>query len=219
MPVHQPAGPRHIVGSSTLDKDQAEKTLQIIRAVIQSTHEDLVAHNWGLIWIVHSFTNAAAFAAIGIWAEARGLSLFYYLVPLAVVAAVNLVVIALLVEKDSGVRSFVEWQVHGIWTAFIVFSLAGAAVLFVADQPTLFCPLMALNSGFGFAMMGVVFYRRFFHVAAMFLVAAVVCPWVGPVGQWYLLAGLWWLAMIVPGLLLHRERLRRLSNDCRAKIL
>ena len=46
-----------------MDKDEAEKTLRIIRAVIQSTHEDLVAHNWGLIWIVHSLTNAAAFAA------------------------------------------------------------------------------------------------------------------------------------------------------------
>jgi hypothetical protein len=138
---------------------------------------------------------------------------------LAVVAVVNLVVIALLVEKDSGVRSFVEWQVHGIWTAFIVFSLAGAAVLFEADQPTLFCPLMALNSGFAFAMMGVVFYRRFFHVAVVFLAAAMACPWVGSVRQWYLLAALWWLAMIVPGVVLHREKLRRSSNDRRARIL
>src|SRR5438552_19041947 len=43
--------------SGTVDRDQAEKTLRIIRDVIQSTHEDLVAHNWGLIWIVHSVTN------------------------------------------------------------------------------------------------------------------------------------------------------------------
>ena len=116
-----------------MDRDQAEKTLRIIRDVIQSTHEDLVSHNWGLIWIVHSVTNGAAFAAIGLWAEARELSLFWYLVPLAVVAAVNLLVIALLMERDSGVRSFVEWQVNGIWTAFILFSLAGAAVLYLAD--------------------------------------------------------------------------------------
>lgn len=202
-----------------MDRDQAEKTLRIIRDVIQSTHEDLAAHNWGLIWIVHSVTNGAAFAAIGVWAEARGLTLLWYLGPLAVVAAVNLLVIALLMERDSGVRSFVEWQVNGIWTAFILFSLAGAAVLYRADQPKLFCPLMALNSGFGFAMMGVVFYRRFFYVAAIYLAAAVACPWVGPVWQWYLLAALWWLAMIVPGVVLHREKLRRLADDRRPKIL
>jgi len=202
-----------------VDKDQAEKTLRIIRDVIQSTHEDLVAHNWGLIWIVHSFTNAAAFAAIGLWAEAAGLSLFWYLVPLAVVAVVNLLVIAFLMEKDSGVRSFVEWQVNGIWTAFILFSLAGAAVLHLVDQPRLFCPLMALTSGFGFAMMGVVFYHRFFYVAAIYLAAAIACPWIGPVWQWYLLAALWWLALIVPGVVLHRERLRRLADDRRPKIL
>src|ERR1700746_1403848 len=103
MPDAAIRGLRNISRSSTLDKDQAEKTLRIIRAVIQSTHEDLVAHNWGLIWIVHSLTTAAASAATGIWAEARGLSLLYYLVPLAVTAVTNLAVIALLVEKDSGV--------------------------------------------------------------------------------------------------------------------
>jgi hypothetical protein len=202
-----------------VDREQAEKTLQIIRDVIQSTHEDLVAHNWGLIWIVHSLTNGAAFAAIGVWAEARGLSLFWYLVPLAIVAVVNLIVVALLMEKGSGVRSFVEWQVNGIWTTFILFSLAGAAVLYLADQPKLFCPLMALNSGIGFAMMGVVFYRRFFYVAALYWAAGVACPWVGPVRQWYLLAALWWLAMIVPGVVLHREKLRRLADNRRPQIL
>jgi hypothetical protein len=202
-----------------VDKDQAEKTLRIIRDVIQRTHEDLVAHNWGLIWIVHSVTNGAAFATIGVWAEAGELTLFWYLVPLAVVAAVNLLVIAFLMEKASGVRSFVEWQVNGIWTTFILFSLAGAAVLYLANQPKLFCPLMALNSGFGFAMMGVVFYRRFFYVAAIYLAAAVACPWVGPVRQWYLLAALWWLAMFVPGVVLHREKLRRLADDRHPKIL
>jgi hypothetical protein len=205
--------------SATVDRDQAEKTLQIIRDVIQSTHEDLVAHNWGLIWIVHSFTNGAAFAAIGVWAEANGRTLFWYLAPLAVVAVVNLLVIAVLIEKDSGVRSFVEWQVNGIWTTFILFSLAGAAMLSLAGQPKLFCPLMALNSDFGFAMMGVVFYHRFFYVAALYAVAAVACPWVGPVRQWFLLAALWWLAMIVPGIVLHREKLRRLADDSRSKIL
>jgi hypothetical protein len=205
--------------SGTVDRDQAEKTLQIIRDVIQSTHEDLVAHNWGLIWIVHSLTNGAAFAAVGVWAEARELSLFWYLVPLAVVAAVNLIVVALLMEKDSGVRSFVEWQVNGIWTTFIVFSLAGAAVLHVVNEPKLFCPWMALTSGFGFAMMGVVFYRRFFYVAALYLAASIACPWVGPVRQWYLLAALWWLAMIVPGVVLHREKLRRLADSRQAQIL
>ena len=65
-----------------MDKRQAEEALSIIRGVIEKTREDLVAHNWGAIWLVHAFTNAAAFASIGCFVERRQLPLFWYLVPI-----------------------------------------------------------------------------------------------------------------------------------------
>jgi uncharacterized iron-regulated membrane protein len=39
------------------------------------------------------------------------------------------------------------------------------------------------------------------------------------VWQWYLLAALWWLALLVPGVVLHREKLRRLADDSHPRIL
>ena len=192
-----------------MDREQAERALGIIREVIENTREDLVAHNWGLIWIVHAFTNGVAFAAVGYYVESRGRPLVWYLAPLAAVAAVNLAVVALLAERDRGVRSFVEWQVHGIWVTFIVFSLGGAAVLQLAGaSPTLFCPWMALTSGIGFSMMGVVFYRRFLALAAAFLLLAVAMPLV-PRAQWYLMGAAWWGALFATGMLMFRERRRR----------
>ena len=83
-------GPR----TPLVDKQQAEEALSIIRDVIANTREDLVAHNWGAIWLVHAFTNAAAFASIGWFVERRQLPLVWYLVPMAIVAAVNLLFIA-----------------------------------------------------------------------------------------------------------------------------
>ena len=94
--------------------------------------------------------------------------------------AVALVLVFVFARAGFGYRALLRLSLHDL----LLFSLAGAAVLYLADQPKLFCPLMALTSGFGFAMMGVVFYRRFFYVAAVYLAAAVVCPWVGPVRQW-----------------------------------
>ncbi len=204
-----------------MDKQQAEKALGIIRQVIENTREDLVAHNWGTIWLVHAFTNGAAFASIGPLVEAHKLAVYWYLVPLAVVAAVNLVVVTLLMNRERGVRSFIEWQIHGIWTTFIVFSLAGAAVLHVGGaSPMLFGPLMAVTSGIGFAMMGVVFYQSFFTAAAVFLALAVAIamPQVAPF-QWYLIGLAWWGAMFVPGAIMFREKRRRQIEQRETKIL
>ena len=77
----------------------------------------------------HSFTNAAAFVAVGWFVEPRQLPLVWYLVPLAVAVALNLLLVVALVERDRGVRSFIHWQVNGIWLTFIAFSSAAAAVL------------------------------------------------------------------------------------------
>src|SRR5262245_37946037 len=103
-----------------MNQQEAEKALSIIRQVIQNTREDLVAHNWGLIWLIHAFINLAA-CLCGWYVESQGWSLLWYLVPLAVAAALNLLFVVLLLTRDQGVRSFVEWQMHGIWIIFIVF--------------------------------------------------------------------------------------------------
>jgi hypothetical protein len=203
-----------------LNREEAEKALGIIRKVIQNTREDLVAHNWGQIWMIHAFTNAAGCLA-GWYAESRGLSLFWYLLPLAVVALVDILIVLALVKRDQGVRSYVEWQIHGIWVTFIVFTLAGAAVLQISGaSPRLFGPLFALTSGIGFAMMGVVFSRQF-PSAVAFLLVTLVSPcleeWPGL--QWGLIGAAWWGAMFFPGLSMYREQRRRTRDEAAAQIL
>jgi len=203
-----------------LNRAEAEKALGIIRRVIQNTREDLVAHNWGQIWMIHAFCNAAACFA-GWYVESQALPLFWYLVPLAIVAVVNISLVALLVKRDQGVRSFVEWQIHGIWVTFIVYTLAGAAALQLsAAPPWLFGPLFAMTSGIGFAMMGVVFSRQF-PSAIVFLLVTVVCPllhpWPG--SQWGLIGVAWWCALFFPGRSMYRERQRRLRDESTTRIL
>jgi hypothetical protein len=46
-----------------MDREQAEKSLEIIRSVIENTRDDLIERNWGIIWVVHSFINFAAAAS------------------------------------------------------------------------------------------------------------------------------------------------------------
>ena len=201
-----------------MDRHEAEKALGIIRQVIQNTQEDLVEHNWGLIWMIHAFTNLTG-VAMGTLIDRRDLPVYWYLAPLSVVALVDLVVVLLVVKRDHGVRSYIEWQLHGIWVAYIIFTIAGVAVLHLAGaQPRLFGPLFAMTSGIGFAMMGVVFYRRFLIYAGLFLGVMVAACWL-PAWQWWLIGAAWWSAMFFPGLSMFRERRTRQQHGQGTRIL
>ena len=202
-----------------MNREEAEEALGIIRKVVQNTREDLVARNWGLIWMVHAFTNLAAFLAIALFVEGAGLPILWYLVPLVVVAVVDLGTVTLLARRETGVRSYIEWQLHGIWTTFIAFSGLAAVLLYVSGvPPTLFCPLLALTSGIGFAMMGVIFYRRYFVFAALFAAIVILAPLM-PQVQWVVFGLVWWAAMFIPGFIMHRERQARLQRGPEARFL
>jgi hypothetical protein len=200
-----------------LNREEAEKALGIIRQVIQHTREDLVAHNWGQIWMIHAFTNSAA-CFCGWYVESRDLSLFWYLVPLAVTAVINILVVLLFVTRDQGVRSAVEWQIHGIWVTFIIFTLSGALALHLSDaSPRLFGSLFSMTSGIGFAMMGVVFSRQL-PFAVCFLILTAVGPLL-PGVQWGLIGLGWWCAMFLPGLSMYHEKRRRSQDGTTTAIL
>ena len=84
--------------------------------------------------MIHAFTNLAAFLTpLGLAIEPRGLPIYWYLVPLPPSSpAWTWPSSSCLVRRQDGVRSFVEWQLHGIWTTFIVFSALAAVLLYVA---------------------------------------------------------------------------------------
>lgn len=201
-----------------MDKEQAEKALAIIRGVIEHTRDDLIARNWGVIWMTHSFINLAG-ALAGQWIQARGLPVYWFAVPLLVITTLNIATVLLLVRRDQGVRSYVEWQLWGIWIAFGVFTLSLPVVLLLADaKPLLFAPLFAMSCGLAFAMMGLVFYRRFLLAAGLFLVVMLAAAWL-PNIQWWLVGAAWWLALFIPGFTAFRELRERQRDERRTTIL
>jgi hypothetical protein len=200
-----------------LNREDAEKALGIIRHVIQNSREDLVAHNWGVIWMIHAFANGAACLA-GWYVEINRMSIIVYMVPLAVAGLINLIVVMLLATRDQGVRSSVMWYMHGIWVTFIVFTAAFALVMYLSDtDPKLFGSVFCMTSGIGFAMMGVVFSRQI-PFAVLFLAVMVAGPFL-PGVQWGLIGLLWWAAQFLPGLSMYREKRRRALDATQTRIV
>jgi hypothetical protein len=201
-----------------MDRDQAEKSLELIRSVIERTRDDLIERNWGLIWIVHSFINFACCAS-GTWIDQHNLGVYWYALPLLAVTVLNVVVVLLFMSRERGVRSYVEWQLWAIWIVFVIFTLAAmVAIDWTELKPSFFGPIFSMNCGICFAMMGIVFYRRFLIVAGVFLAATILAASL-PSVQWYLIGAAWWLAMFPTGLSAHRERLKRRQDGQRTEIL
>jgi hypothetical protein len=202
-----------------MDREQAEKSLELIRSVIERTRDDLIERNWGLIWIVHSFINFVFCVVSGTWIDAQGLAAYWYAVPLSGLTVINILVVLLFMSRERGVRSYVEWQLWAIWIVFVVFTVAAMLGVHLAGvTPKFFGPIFAMNCGICFAMMGIVFYRRFLIVAGVFLAATVGAALL-PASQWWLIGAAWWLAMFPTGLTAHRERLRRRHDGQRTEIL
>ena len=137
--------------------------------------------------------------------SAAGLPVYWFAVPLLIITTLNIATVLLLVRRDQGVRSYVEWQLWGIWIAFGVFTLSLPVVLHVSGaRPSLFAPLFAMNCGLAFAMMGLVFYRRFLLAAGLFVMVMLAAAWL-PTIQWWLVGAAWWLALFIPGFAAFRE--------------
>jgi len=193
-----------------LDQDQAEEALSLIRKVVDETRDDLVAQNWGLLWMLHAFVNLTAFVVVGVVVVPRDLPVWWQLVPMAAAGAIDGVLVLLLADRDRGIRSFVEAQMHGVWTTFIVATgLANLALHFGGADPDLFVLVVTLTSGIGFATMGVLFHARFFGVAAVFALALLTSPLLGAAVSWVVLGAVWGLTLFSSGLLMHRARSRR----------
>jgi hypothetical protein len=191
-----------------LDREQAEQALGIIRNVIENTRDDLVTQNWGLILMTLAFVNATGIMC-GTVIDQRDLQVIWYLVPLGIVALIDVAIAFVLVKRDQGVRSFIEWQYWGIWITFIVFTLAGLLVLHLRGQPSeTFGPIFAMTSGIAFAMSGVIFYRKFLIFAALCLVVMFVACLL-PSLQWWLIGAVWWCQNFIPGWAMFNERRRR----------
>ncbi len=202
-----------------MDRREAERALAIIRGVVEHTRDDLVAQNWGALWMIHAFTNLAAFVADGLFVEPRGLAARWFLAPLAVAAAVNLLAMLALLPRDRGARSFVELQMNGIWLSFIGLTALGAFGIDLAGLPPgAFFVVIAAGSATGFATMGFLFHKRFFVATAAFAVVMVLG---GPLGgaRYLALGAVWWATLFVLGLGMHRARRARGAEPAAARIL
>jgi hypothetical protein len=196
-----------------MNREEANQALQLIRRVVAQARDDSALQNWGVIWMLHAFVNAAGFAATH-WLWARGhRAPGPYALLWAGVLTFNITSIFVLKRgQTAGARSFIERQIWAIWTTFIAGMVLVALINWLLGLDRLFMPAMGcVLFATAFSMMGALMGRVWFLVAGGFALAALGMTRV-PDHAFLVLAALWFAVQFGGGLALHRARLRRLAS-------
>jgi hypothetical protein len=196
-----------------MNRDEAFEALEYLRRVVKETRDDSALQNWGVIWMIHAFTNGASFILTG-WLLDHGYRTpppFILLWSLTL--AVNLSTIALLRRRTAGARTFVETQLWAIWTAFVGAVAVSAFLNYLLGLDRMFLgPVIAVLAAVAFASMGSLMGSHWYGAAALFLATAFLMTLL-PRLQFYILGAVWLVTKFSVGWLLDRSRRRRLAAE------
>jgi hypothetical protein len=192
-----------------MDREEATRALELLRTVVSQARDDTALQNWGVIWIVHAFTNGLAFSSTQ-WLLWRGEARRWPFVALwSAVIVVNIGLIFALKARRTGAKTFIENQIWSIWLSFI-----GATMLLAVVNDLMGLKLLALGpvisilSAFGFSMMGAIMGRRWYLGTLIFGAASLAMAW-WPRAQYLMLGAVWCAAQLIGGVWLELDKRRR----------
>ena len=201
-----------------MNRDEAIEALALLRKVVSQTRDDTVLQNWGLIWIVQGLTNAVGFAVTNVMIWNRW-PLWSYPSVWAAIISFNLAVSFLLKSRSAGARSFVESQIYSIWFIFVgAVVLIGCVNHLMGLEAFRLAPVIAVLASAALATMSTIMGSRFLVPAAAAAATAVLMT-LFPEWQFFILGGSWGAFQISAGLILDRERRRRVASGASAATL
>lgn len=196
-----------------MNRDEAFEALEYLRRVVKETRDDSALQNWGVIWMIHAFTNGAGFMLTGWMLDHGRRTPPPYILLWTVIIAVNLGSIALLRRRRAGARTFVETQLWAIWSAFVAAVAVSAFLNYLLGLDRIFLgPVIAVLAAVAFASMGSLMGSQWYGAAVLFLAAAFVMTLL-PAWQFYILGAVWLVTKLTVGWLLDRSRRQHAAID------
>ncbi len=195
-----------------MNREEAAEALQLIRRVVSQARDDTTLQNWGVIWIVHAFTNGGGFLASHMLYEQGLRTPGPYALLWGAIIPLNLLSIFWLQRREAaGVRSFIERQVWSIWTTCMAGMALVALANWVMGLEVLFMPVVAcVLIAMAFSVMGALMGQAWYAGAAVFALSTLGLARAPHLG-FAVLGGLWFVTQLTGGLLLYRARRRRLA--------
>jgi len=202
-----------------VNREEAHKALELLRSVVSQARDDTALQNWGVIWIIHAFTNGAAFSTTQLLLWHGFATRRPFIALWSATLIVNIGLIFLLKARRAGAKTFIETQIWSIWMSFIVAVMLTAVVNDLMGLKLLALgPVIGILSAFGFSMMGAVMGRRWYLGTLIFggsslLMAAL------PKYQYLLLGAVWCVAQLIGGVWLEVDKRKRDPNKIRPHLV
>jgi hypothetical protein len=194
-----------------MNRDEAADALLLLRKVVGRARDDTTLQNWGVIWIVHAFTNWAGFTGTQLLMWEGYNARWVFVLLWSVVLTINIGSIFLLKSKTAGARTFIETQIWTIWMSFIGgVALTGLVNWLGGFEIFALGPVISILAAIAFAMMGGVMGRGWFGFTAVFALLAPVMALL-PHWQFILLGAVWGICQMGGGVHMHRQKRRRQS--------
>lgn len=202
-----------------MDRKEAVEALELLRRVVGQARDDTTLQNWGVIWMVHAFTNGTGFILTNVLVWRGYESPWPYAGLWMIILAVNLSGIFVLKAQPAGAWTFFESMIWLIWMTFIGAVMLTGVVNHLAGYRVMqLGPIIAVLSASAFSMMGGMMGKRWFIGAGLFAAVALGMA-AFPHVQFVLLGVTWGVVQLVAGIVLHRERRHRLAAGASARLV
>ena len=202
-----------------MDRDQAVEALELLRRVVGQARDDTTLQNWGVIWMLHAFTNGIGFVATNVLVWYGYRTPWAYVLLWAVIIPVNMGSIFVLKAHPAGAWTFFESMIWLVWLTFIAATLVTVVSNYLSGFRIMDLALAtAVLSAYAFSMMGGMMGKQWFLGAGLFAVAALAMG-VFPDWQFVILGLAWAIVQFVAGTILHRQRRRRLAAGAQPRLV
>lgn len=191
----------------TMNREQAQQALSLIRDVVGKVHDETVLQRWGIVMVFVAVLNVISLLLTELFILQKLYSPWPYVLLWGLYLVLKLSVCLLVRRQMGGTMTYVEKHIWGNGMTFVTASF-GMVILDLTQLPltqalTVLPAHLAVISAVSFAIIALI-HTRFFIVTGVFLLtAAGLGLW--PAYGFAVLGIMWFLGLLLPGLLFMRE--------------
>lgn len=198
-----------------MDREEANRALELLSKVAARARDDTALDNWGIIWLLSSFSNGAGFIGTHVLLNQQYTTPGPFVLLWLGVFIYNGIVLVVFRPKgrENRTKSFLEQQIWSLFNTLVVGMAVLAVVNYIMGLHNLFMPAVAaILVAATFSSMGSLLGAWWYLAAAGWLLLSLVMALLSH--HQFLIFGIsWFLTQGTAGAIIHRVKQQRVKEQ------